>query len=359
MFSDRHYVPILKGREGEFSALQALDKKLREWITPLFEVPPVPWDFVNESPAKTLDKHLANTPDKLLAAWGPKSPLFLDFLWLPQAERVASGDHPIAHVLAGTRKLELAVIPVTGPERDGDYQTAVKQAVATDRRGVCIRIDVDYLSDLSRLATELAQLQETLAIGPEDVDLLIDLKEVSAKNEALVVTGMNAVLTGLPRINDWRTFTLAAAAFPENLSDIPAGTVAKIPRADWTLWLALRNGKPPRLPSFGDYAIAHPEPTEIDPRLMQMSANLRYTRPDLWLVFKGRTVRKFGYEQFQDLCADLVNRKNDYDGHDHCWADGFIEQCAARKAGPGNATTWRKVGTNHHLARVIGDLQVI
>ena len=31
MFDDRHYVPILKSREGEFSALQALDKKLREW----------------------------------------------------------------------------------------------------------------------------------------------------------------------------------------------------------------------------------------------------------------------------------------------------------------------------------------
>jgi Beta protein len=359
MFNDRHYVPILKGREGEYSAMQALDGKLRGWITPLFEVPPVPWDFVNETPAKTLDKHLATTPEKLFGAWGRTKPLFVDFLWVPPGERMQSGHHPVTHLLAGTRKLGLQVIPVTGPERDADYQKAVRDAIAADHLGACIRVDNDYLGDLSGLATELAELQKTLGVGAKDLDLLIDLKEVTPRNEALIVTGMNAVLSSLPQLSEWRTLTLAAAAFPENLSDIPAGSVAKIPRADWSLWLTLRNSKPARIPTFGDYAIAHPEPTEIDPRLMRMSANLRYTRPDLWLVFKGRNVRDFGYEQFQDLCADLVARKGDYDGSGHCWADEFIEHCSQRKAGPGNATTWRKVGTNHHLARVVGDLQAL
>jgi len=219
-------------------------------------VPPVPWDFVNEAPSKSLDEHLGKVPEKLFGAWGRKRDVFLDLLWVPPADRMQSGAHQLTFVLDGLRKLGVDAVPVTGPARDTAYQAAVNQAVGVDNRGACIRLTSDDLGDLPGLASELEGLQETLGLAPDKLDLVIDLQEVTPRNEALVVTGTRAVLNGLPQITKWRTLTLAAAAFPENLSDVPAGTVVPIPRADWTLWLAIRGGKPSRLPAFGDYAIA-------------------------------------------------------------------------------------------------------
>jgi len=58
MFSHNHYVPILKGRDGEYGALQTLASNVRVALTPLLELPPIPWDYEEEAPAKTIDQHL-------------------------------------------------------------------------------------------------------------------------------------------------------------------------------------------------------------------------------------------------------------------------------------------------------------
>lgn len=75
----------------------------------------------------------------------------------------------------------------------------------------------------------------------------------------------------------------------------------------------------------------------------------------IWLVIKGRNVRQYGFEQYFELCGALVNR-NEYSGAGFSWADDYIAKCAGRESGPGNATTWRKVGTNHHLTLVARQL---
>ena len=158
----------------------------------------------------------------------------------------------------------------------------------------------------------------------------------------------------VPQVAAWRQVVLAAASFPEDLSEVDAATVSTLPRREWELWSMLQR-RPKLLPRqdfvFGDYGIAHPVPRELDPRTMRMSASIRYTTPDSWLVIKGRNVRQYGFEQYFDLCRALVNRP-EYNGADFSWGDAYIAKCAERVSGPGNATTWRKVGTNHHLTLV-------
>ena len=65
-----------------------------------------------------------------------------------------------------------------------------------------------------------------------------------------------------------------------------------------------------------------------------MSASIRYTTRDSWLVIKGRNVRQYGFEQYFDLCRVLANRA-EYSGGDFSWADGYIAKCAERESGPG------------------------
>ena len=82
-----------------------------------------------------------------------------------------------------------------------------------------------------------------------------------------------------------------------------------------------------------------------------MSASIRYTTDGNWLVVKGRNVRRYGFEQYFELCRTLVMRQ-EFSGRGFSWGDQYIDDCAFERTGPGNATTWRKVGTNHHLTLV-------
>lgn len=59
-----HYVPILKGKEGEYGALKELSSKIKSKLVPLIEVIAVPWDFDNEVPAKAIDDHLEMVAEK-------------------------------------------------------------------------------------------------------------------------------------------------------------------------------------------------------------------------------------------------------------------------------------------------------
>lgn len=246
-------------------------------------------------------------------------------------------------------------MPVTGLERSDEYQAAVAEVIAQDHLGVMLRLDDEQLTDLAAAATEINQLMERLRVGPGDLDLLVDLGEVSGNQEAVTVMGLSAIVSGLPNVGGWRSLIVASSAFPENLAGFPAGTVSSTPRVDWAIWLALRARQLPRPVSFGDYGINHPIQTEIDPRIIRMSVSLRYTLNDRWLILKGRNARDYGHQQFNRICATLVSRP-DFAGNAFSAADHFIAQCAQDQAGPGNATTWRQVGTNHHLTRVVRDI---
>lgn len=148
--------------------------------------------------------------------------------------------------------------------------------------------------------------------------------------------------------------TLAAGAFPQSLSDCPPDSISFLPRADWTLWhsLVARSANLARVPDFGDYAVAHPLLSDVDPQTMRPSAAIRYTIDDHWLVLKARGVIKGGYDQFHQLCSQLVAR-SEYSGSSFSWGDNYIDQCAARNDGPGNLTTWVSVRTSHHLKFVV------
>lgn len=60
----------------------------------------------------------------------------------------------------------------------------------------------------------------------------------------------------------------------------------------------------------------------------------------------------------RDLCRNLAER-SEFAGAAFSWADDYIAKCAQHKVGPGNATTWRKVGTNHHLTLVSRQLSSV
>ncbi len=106
-----------------------------------------------------------------------------------------------------------------------------------------------------------------------------------------------------------------------------------------------------RRPSFGDYAISSAVPFDFEP-YMDVSAKIRYTTDEHWLVVKGKSTKRNGFEQYHDLAKQVVERI-EYCGPMFSEGDRYIDNCAHhRTRGPGNSSTWVEVGVNHHLTFV-------
>lgn len=350
MITDLLYVPILKWRQGERLAVSQLSPHINDLIIPLAEIPPPRYDHVREQATKTLQDHLDPIPEQLKKSRGDL-PIFVDF-YLIDINRTPTPDIQI--FLDKCLQIGVRFIPII--QLNDKLSAFLAQAPQYRPNGICLRITEQDAID-PNLTTNILGILKMKGLSPGDVDLLIDLREVNDEHEQRAKGLAKTALRAVPRLAHWRSLILASGAFPLNLAGLPRGANL-IHRTDWAIWQSICSelyDELPQIPTYGDYAIAHPEHTEIDPRTMRMSANIRYTTDNTWLVLKGRSTRDYGFDQFHDLCADLIGRP-EYCGPNYSHGDEFIEKCALRKNGPGNATTWRQVGTNHHITFVVGQI---
>lgn len=350
MFADKHYVPALKWRQGEYMALEELRPHHKAHLTPLIDVPPIPWDFAEERPAKSIDAHIARMPEQMVKSWGTERPFFLDAGLVDPDARIVGGRHLVDHLFSELSRAGVQAIPVTATDRDDPYQAAIYDVVRRDRRGLCVRAEMDDFQDAASL-TVLTSLFDGFGVSRDEVDLVIDLRAINGGQTGLLAMLVTAALQKLGGAVEFRTLTLLSGAFPVDLSAVAQG-VSLLPRSDWALWLNLRSTPLTRQPSFGDYTAAHPEPKEIDPRLMQASANIRYATDADWVIARGRSVNssKFGgYGQFHALSGALIAHPA-FTGGSFSWSSDYVQACAS--GGPtGNLTKWRQVATNRHMSR--------
>lgn len=351
------YVPILKGKEGEFAALQELKSDIRALIMPLIEIPSVPRDYTNDLPAKSLDDHLAGIPEKL-GKCNLARPLYLDLPSYGEAEHLADGRLGLDALLADCTRYGVIAIPVVSRASSDNYLSVAGLHTKSSDCGICVRlVEKDFSEDIDTDAEVARVLRGVGASQSTPIDLILDLREIGSEGNRDIVFS-RYVFSLIPHKDAWRRIILAAASFPENLSELDAATTVLLPRREWNLWKTLQR-KPNSLPRkdliYSDYAIANPVSKELDPRTMRMSANIRYATEDHWLIVKGRNVRQYGFSQYFELSEALVKRP-EYYGRNFSWGDTYIDDCALAMKGPGNATTWRKVGVNHHLTLVAKQL---
>jgi hypothetical protein len=335
-FKHKHYVPILKGKRAEFPALGSLKSKSR--ITPLIEAVP-------SQDATSVPRRMSSN------GWPVDAPYFIDLLFLddPDDDTVPATDQQSVRVcFAEVARQGQAGIPVTGLSRSRGYQSAVQQVVSQQGNGLMLRLTPDDFEDADELDSTLEAIPEFFEVEFADIDLLLDLGSVANSSAGTVAQMHRANIDLVPNVNEWRTLTVASGAFPLGLAPLVRDEWNPSPRLDWRGWRQLVTGTkaPTRLPAFSDYAIAHPGlPPEGRATIL---AQLRYTTPDSWIIWKGRNAIKEGFEQFYAICRDLVARP-EYRGANFSWGDGEIQQKATNVGSPGSAETWRRIGTSHHI----------
>ena len=349
-FDQRHYVPCVRWKMGEYQAVSRLSPKARGVITPFIEVPERGFDFETGQEAKTLEAHIKLFPERIAKKWG-RGVCFVDPKLLNEGM-----SHAAHFIFSGLQQLGCAAVPVTGIERSLDYQKAVRRASTADKRGICLRVSLLQASG-ANAKREIDRLLASLGTTPEGTDCVLDM-EAPGSFEPIdgFVGALLAIVERLPYLRRWRTLTLMGTSFPETTASLQRGPQL-VPRHEWMAYKELvdrlRQAKL-RLPTFGDYCIAHPKVLDIDPRIMKPPATVRYTTDGAWYVVKGTNVRKDGFAQYRGLCSDVASSRHFTRGLSK--ADMYIAQCALGEGATGNLTTWRWVGTNHHIEKVVFDI---
>jgi hypothetical protein len=348
------YVPMLKWKQGEYQALLRLDPAIKNNVTPFVDIPPIGWDFEEQRLKKTVDDHLMGFGKKLKIKWG-KKPIFIDLVLLGQNERMSNDKHPVEYIFSDARDHSNNAIPVTAFDRDTPYQMAVKNVVDLDKNGLCIRLS---FSDLVKGDTDLKliSMTEYLGVAISNIDIVLDLVAPSFQPLSNFVTALRSAILSIKNIQNCRSFTIAATAFPETMGGLNLGENL-VDRGEWQLFYEYRSliSDREKQPQFGDYTISHPDVVNLDMRYIKPAASLRYTIDDMWLIVKGRNVRDYKFRQYVEMCQLVVNSGH-FANSDYSMGDKYIYDCSEDNESTGTLTTWRWVGVNHHITKVVNDL---
>jgi len=346
-FDCRQYVPCLRWKQGEYQAALQLSDAAKSVITPLIEVAERGFDFETGVSKKNLDQHLALFVKRVESKWG-RQPCFVDLNWIKPAERMVDGRHPVRFVFDELRSQGCKAVPVTGLARDPAYQQAVAQVHSKDKRGLCLRVDIAEAAKLS-LKSAIDGLLDKIAT-PSECDLILDLGAPNFVPIEGFAKAIEALIRRLPYMSNWQTFTLLGTSFPSSMAEIKTSPVS-IARNEWSLYKIVARSLAKakfRVPSFGDYCINYPNILPMDMRLLKPSATIRYATDDAWFIVKGPNVRDNQFGQYRNHCRTVMTSGH-YFGADFSAADKYISDCSKGAGSTGNLTTWRWVGTNHHL----------
>ncbi len=364
MFNSNHYIPILKWKRAEQSALESIKNEDKEHLTPLiqFVMPKLtPKELVgmteDEGFQETISKFRKKTkkiPEEILKAWGV-APVFIDFSLLYTIELKTEA---LEYILSEGGKIGTFLIPVLYLSDD----QKIKEIVKNYKHGLCLRLVCADLNDMSTLGKKIDELLVSTGLKEEDVDLLVDIKEIE-ENSGKFSKYMD-LSKAIPSLLKWRTFTFASGAFHEDLSRCKSEEGTIIPRLDWTNWVSQTQDKSSlRTPSFSDYTIQHPiykESTQFFPP----TTSIKYTLEGGWLILKGKK-QKFGYYLAN---ANLLVGDSRFYGEGFSYGDKYITEKAQHFpvyvkdpniGGTGSTETWLIAGISHHLAVVVRQVSTL
>ncbi len=334
MFDYRHYVPILKAKAGECWALTNLKPPSKGIVTPVIELTP------HDKKKTTFEADLKKKIVSLRKAW--HRPFFFDVQHIAPKH-----GFPEPSVITAAFKqingLTMGGIPVTKLGYSPKFQESIRTIVSQDGRGVMVRLGVGDLAIREKLATALINLCAFLGCPESKVDLLIDygFKHPDEYEDLIVLQKLH--FTKIPKLNKWRTLTLASASFPESINDLPHAEWVPLDRTEWKSWKRLTFAEETtRKPSYGDYAIRHPKP----PGFGTPKPNLRYTLESSYLCRRDEAK----HAAMKDICRSLVKR-SEYMGPPFSAGDAAISATAANphSGGTGGGQQWTQWCSNHHV----------
>ena len=383
------YVPILKWKRAEQSALRMFDDPNKDITIPLIELvmPTVQLDRLEgekgsrkrvrktdaeisrEVVLKFKERRMLEIPEEIEQSWGTR-PVFVDFTLLYDYEgqrTTALKVNALENIISTGVHRGLQLKPVLNLNDDSTIKMAIASLAHELNQGICLRIAPSDLVGIDALNDKIETLLAALGLSRNAIDLLIDIKETN-EDKGWCQQFLNAS-QGINNLEEWRTFIFASGAFPENLSKCRLDNLTLLPRYDWQIWLsAVKRRSLARNPIFSDYTIRNPIFNE---RLQYFNPtpSIKYTLENDWLILKGAMGQREHYLANAKLLVE--DMPDSYYGEEFSWGDRNIFEKAKyfhqymkdirngkikSGAGTGRNMDWIAWGISHHLALVSGQI---
>ncbi|QYM91249.1 beta family protein [Dickeya zeae] len=355
------YVPILKTKRAEFSAITQLASQVKSSIAPIFEIEPVPLDPDTDVPEKTYNSLLDGFGRKLLSSCTDINIIYIDGLLIDERFIDPVDYPPMANAVNQARTAGLHVIPVSSPTRTTSYLNQIDSLIQNE---VCLRLTMTDLANPQLVSGYITRLR----IPYENIDVVIDLRDTISNGafesgqSYMLALGL---INNLTNLNKFRRVILSAGSFPVDLSEISVGVYSQ-PRFEWLLWQQLyRSNDLERKIIYSDYGVQHPDYTRLATRFPSVSASVRYTGNDDFWVFRGKSANQYGYDQYGSHSQSIVSHP-EYSGQQFSAGDQDIFNYASVYASHiqspspnnkfGSPEVWRRIGQNHHITKVVEQL---
>lgn len=328
------YVPMLRSKSGEVTALEHLPVQARQRLLPIMHlVARPPTTFVQ----------------RLAAVWDQE--VGIDGLFNLS---ITGSVQPFTGAIAALRQAGVTALPsVDAADAVPSYVQAVQRLVTTRYPNLIVKAPLRLLPTI-----------ETWVRGngwqPAHVDLVASVGHVPELPEDFGGYVGQRIDTSLPNPSSWRSVTLASSSAPKDYSALAPGRNV-IPRLCWRLWQNVRQVVNGFQLDYGDYAIAHPDLSEPPGvAMVRASVSVRYAIDSDWVVLKGRsTTGPSGQTMASQYTrhAQALQAEPQFNRVPGCWGDQRILSIASgQAAGSGSRQSWIEIGVNRHLTLVAHQL---
>jgi len=255
------YYPVIRGRQGEISALHHLSPAARARIAPLVDLPTGAADD-----PRPLDDFVGGFIAGLTPAWGTEYPIYVDLSRYHPEQTGRNGRHIAEHLFDCARQLRLKAIPVAGTlsERGpgAAYLEAVARIAKAAGRGAALRISHADYSDSAALNRELIAGLANLSLAPDHVDLFLDaesiaLMPVESASEGQLLAELSEALRVCQPFH-FRNVIFIGSSVPENLRGPADGKPLTFNRIELRVWKEHMAGPGAPLVRFGDTGVWNP-----------------------------------------------------------------------------------------------------
>lgn len=378
---EKSYVPILKWKAAEQTALEKVAEEHKDRIVPIAEVVLPSVSQYSDSKTRTrktddeildgmvkkmTEERVFDIPKEIKKVWGERA-LYLDVSLLHNRDKTLDLKcFAFEAILSECHKAGLNITPVVNLADDQKVFELIAQLISGGQvREACVRVTTASLRDIQALNQKLKSVLDTIGLKYNETHLLVDLKYVDVVEQCDVA--YSAAQT-IERLSEFKTFIFGSGAFPVDMSDCSLDDPTYIKRVDWIAWEqgVSQNDNNIRKPVFADYSIRHPLYND-SLQFFESTSTLKYSLEGSWMIMKGKK-REFGYYLAN---ASVLILQPEFDQatfgekQKFSYGDKFIDEKAEHfkkyakdpsVKGTGRTQDWIAAGISHHTALVMRQL---
>lgn len=349
----KEYLPILKMKQGEITAMKRLKLPLKSRLSPIFDAWPV--DMAGKRAAKI--GYCASITARLhqLLPIRNFQTLFVDPFFAIEgapSETPTEVCDALFHVPHAKKKVTQLPAPVYRPTTPASAFSSMDKAAAREGWAL-VRIRLADTSD-PNLPTFLKSLVGRLE-GKCKIGLVIDAERRVSKPVSAYATAYISEFQASIDAHTWDRIVVASGSMPPNFSDLTKPGV-EYERYDFTFFEEMEK-KIPHPVSLSDYGPISPEFEELSFSNPTIAAKIKYLiGKDRWFVAREGVTNRLGGSLAEYVkCAKTIVAKPFFAGQGYSWAEDRLLD-AAIKNEAGQHVTWVSVACVRHITKTAEDV---